>query len=294
MIYNRNFECFLGNADNLAEVATHEIGHGLGLGHSTVADAVMRSYAYGGARGPRLGADDLDAAHCHYPRPVAVVAPNGGETWTSGSQHTVLWTTPPEAGPDPGTVSIELSTNGGQTWSLLAAGEPDDGAWPWTLPAQTGSALQVRVLRPNRVSPTPAPYPSACSRDASNASFSIVASLAAGTVPGGAAGPPLTVARSGADLVLTWGPSCSGQATDYAVYEGSLAALRAGTWDLVPRDCSTGTDRTEIVSPGSGSRYYLVAALAAGSEGALGTSSSGAPRPAAPAACAPREASSCP
>ena len=81
MIFNDAFQCFLGNADNLAEVATHRLGHGLGFGHSTVPDAIMRSYAYGrNGRGPRpLGDDDRDGAHCLYPHTFALTAPNGGE-----------------------------------------------------------------------------------------------------------------------------------------------------------------------------------------------------------------------
>ena len=84
VIFNTNFSCFLGNADNLAEVATHELGHGLGFGHSTVADATMAAFAYGN-RGPRLGNDDKDAAHCHYPRALTLTSPNGGECWTAGT-----------------------------------------------------------------------------------------------------------------------------------------------------------------------------------------------------------------
>jgi hypothetical protein len=53
VIFNNNFQCFLGNADNLAEVATHELGHGIGFGHSAVADAIMRSWAAPGRRRSR-------------------------------------------------------------------------------------------------------------------------------------------------------------------------------------------------------------------------------------------------
>ncbi len=290
VIFNDNFECFLGDPNDLAEVAAHELGHGVGLGHSTVYDALMRSYVYGN-RGPRLGDDDRDGAHCHYPHALSVTSPNGGESWTAGTVRSIAWTSTAEAGPDPGTVSLQYSTDSGSSWTTLVSGEPNDGSYTWTVPDAPGTRTRVRVLRPNRVSPTPSPYPSACSSDASNADFAIVAALEAGTVPG--TGTPLRVQKSGSDLTVTWGASCAATASDYAIYEGTLAALRSCVWDHVSRTCTAGTDFTQTLTPGSGNRYYLVAPLAGSYEGTLGLTSWGILRPAAAAACAPREAESC-
>ena len=111
-------------------------------------------------------------------------------------------------------------------------------------------------------------------------------------VPGILAG--LQLARSGGSLGLSWTASCSGQATGYAVYEGTLSALRGGYSDLAPVTCAAGSDLTETFVPGAGDRYYLVAPTVPGAEGYLGNSSFGSPRPAAADACAPREAPSCP
>jgi hypothetical protein len=294
LIFNNAFGCFLGDPDNLAEVGTHELGHGIGFGHSAVADAVMRANAYGSARGPRLGDDDRDAAHCVYPHTLTVTSPNGGESWQASSVHSITWTATSEAGGDPGTVSLELSTNAGSSWSAIASGEPNDGSYAWTVPNSPGSQTRVRVVRPNRVSPTPAPYPQACTVDASNASFTLTAPPVAGTSPDGSTGTPVRIAKAGAALTITWGASCSGQATNYAVYEGNLSMLRSGMWDQLPVSCSAGTDLAETFAPNPGNRYYLVAPLAGGSEGSLGRGSSGIERPASPSACAPREASSCP
>lgn len=292
VIFNRNFECFLSNADNLAEVATHELGHGIGFGHSAVADAVMRSSAYGN-RGPRLGNDDRDAAHCHYPHTLAITSPNGGESWPAGSTRTVTWTATPESGGDPGVVNLEYSSDAGGSWSAIAGAEPNDGSYAWVVPSSATTRGRVRVIRPNRVVPTPAPYPSACSLDASNADFSITVATA-GTAPDGSNGAALRLARaSGTALTLTWGSSCSAGATNYAIYEGSLASLRSGTWDHAPSSCAAGLDRSEDLTPGAGDRYFLVTPTTPALEGRLGRSSSGALRPAAASACLPRESSSC-
>ncbi|GAB4226687.1 MAG: hypothetical protein Kow0062_28720 [Acidobacteriota bacterium] len=296
VIFNNNFGCFLGNPDNLAEVAAHELGHGIGYGHSTVFDAIMRASAYGN-RGPRLGDDDRDGAHCHYPHTLTVTAPNGGEDWPAGTQQTITWTATAEAGPDPGVVDIEYSVDDGATWQPVATGETNDGAYPWTVPDTPSTLARVRVIRPNLVSPTPSPYPSACSSDAGDAPFTISPSTppVAGTVPDGAsATAPLTLApATGGQITLSWGASCSGEHDDHAIYEGSLASLAGGTYDHQPVTCSAGPDLSETITPAPGARYYLVAPLAAGREGLLGTDGAGTDRPASGAACAPRETGSC-
>jgi hypothetical protein len=112
----------------------------------------------------------------------------------------------------------------------------------------------------------------------------------AGYVPAGSGSPGLTVgAEPDGRLRLAWEPSCSADATDHAVYEGSLDALRSGTWDHSPLTCSAGPDLVEYVQPGSGNRYYLVAPLVPGAEGLLGAASDGGERPASSLACLPRE-----
>ncbi len=296
VIFNNAFECFLGTPDNLAEVATHELGHGIGFGHSTVPDAIMRGNAYGN-RGPRLGDDDHDLAHCHYPHTFDVIAPDGGEILAPASVQQIVWTATGEQGPNPGWVDIELSLDDGGSWSVLSAGEPNDGSMSWTVPGVTSAAARVRVIRHNLVIPTPAPYPGACSQAVSDAAFVIgsVAAPVAGTVPDGASSQPLEIVPAAAgDLTVTWGASCSGQEDGYALYEGSLQSLWSGVWDPLPIRCGAAMTRTETLTPAAGSRYYLVAPLAGVSEGGLGLSSAGTPRPAPTATCQALETAVCP
>ena len=70
-------------------------------------------------------------------------------------------------------MTLEWSTDNGANWSTLASGEPDDGTYLWMVPASVGTGRRLRVRRYNRVTPTPAPYPAACSADGSNAAFTI-------------------------------------------------------------------------------------------------------------------------
>jgi hypothetical protein len=293
VIFANDLECFLGNPDNLAEIAAHELGHGLGFGHSSAADAIMRSYAYG-LRGPRLGDDDRDAAHCHYPHTLTLTSPNGGESWEAGTVETVEWLVTPEDGPSPGHVTLEYSMNGGEDWTTIAEDEFNDGHYEWMLPSVSGDDVRLRVIRHNRGGSVPPEYPSACSRDASDSSFIISApAVIAGSIPAGGAGAGLVIGKAPPGLLrLSWSPSCSGDVDGHAIYEGSMAALRDGVWDHAPATCSAGVDLVEYLDAGGGNRYFLVAPLAASFEGSIGNSSGGEPRPAAAAACGVREESS--
>jgi hypothetical protein len=293
VIFSNDFECFLGNPDNLAEIATHELGHGLGFGHSPAPDAIMRPYAYS-YRGPRLGADDRDAAHCHYPHTLTLTSPNGGESWEAGTVQAVEWLATTEDGPSPGEVTLEYSLNGGSDWTTIAEDADNDGFHPWLVPDVSGDDVRLRVVRHHRGGAVPAEYPSACSRDISDHPFGITEpALIAGTIPAGGPGAEMLIGKDPSGSIrLSWPPSCSGDVDGHAVYEGSISLLRTGSWDHAALTCSAGADLVEYVYPAGGDRYFLVAPLAGGSEGALGSSSGGEPRPPANAACAVRESSS--
>jgi hypothetical protein len=102
-------------------------------------------------------ADDTDLAG-----PAAgeytVVIPNGGEAWKIGTIRRIEWQSAIL-----GNVSVELSRDGGATWTTIFAGLVNDGAHKWTV---TGPATNRARLR---VCSTAAP--AVC--DASDANFVI-------------------------------------------------------------------------------------------------------------------------
>jgi hypothetical protein len=75
------------------------------------------------------------------PPSLRLTAPNGGEVLTAGSSFHVQWAT---TGSVP-TVKLELSTDGGTTWTTLADGLSNSGMSMWTVPNVSTSQARLRV-----------------------------------------------------------------------------------------------------------------------------------------------------
>jgi hypothetical protein len=106
---------------------------------------------------------------------LAVTAPNGGETWAGGSEHTLTWT----KGAGVMTVDVQRSDDSGGHWRTLARGLPGT-SYSYTVTAPYGKAVRIRVVDSH----------AAQFADASDADFSILdpATLDAGGPP-----PPLAL-----------------------------------------------------------------------------------------------------
>jgi len=71
---------------------------------------------------------------------VTGLAPNGGEAWLALSTQAISYTaSDPDQSPDPTTVSLDYSTDGGSHWTGIINGLPAVGTHNWTVP-DIGSA----------------------------------------------------------------------------------------------------------------------------------------------------------
>lgn len=124
---------------------------------------------------------------------VAVVSPNGGESWSTSSVHDITWTSANIAN-----VKLEYTLDGGASWNLITASTPAAaGSYSWTVPTTTSSNALVRVTDA-----------AGSTTDASNAAFSIV------TPP-----PPSSVAAytyTCSGLTCSFNASSSTGATGYS------------------------------------------------------------------------------
>jgi len=97
----------------------------------------------GRPRGPNpdIGAVEVqDTA----PPTVTVATPNGGENWAVGSAQNITWSATDNTGVT--AVDLYYSSDGGQSFTLIAAGEPNDGAYTWTVPNTPTSSALVKVV----------------------------------------------------------------------------------------------------------------------------------------------------
>lgn len=109
-----------------------------------------------------------DFAPQHYATPstpsVALNSPNGGETWTVGTNHDIKWVA--SGGTGSLTVSLYYSTTGlNGTYSPIATGLSNTGSYSWTVPNAPSTNVFVKAVVTDASSNT--------ANDSSNAAFTI-------------------------------------------------------------------------------------------------------------------------
>ncbi|HEX8539123.1 MAG TPA: endonuclease/exonuclease/phosphatase family protein, partial [Cystobacter sp.] len=71
---------------------------------------------------------------------LTVVLPNGGESWSAGSTHSIAWTASQISH-----VKLEYTTDG-STWNVISESIPaTDGGYTWQVPASATTKARVRV-----------------------------------------------------------------------------------------------------------------------------------------------------
>ncbi|MCE1189823.1 MAG: hypothetical protein LWX56_11870, partial [Ignavibacteria bacterium] len=90
---------------------------------------------------PSDESDNVFSIATSLPQSITVTAPNGGESWASGTSQSITWTS---SGID--SVKIEYSTDNGLHWLTLVAGMKSTGIYRWqSIPAVSSTNCLVRV-----------------------------------------------------------------------------------------------------------------------------------------------------
>lgn len=148
--FNPYASCDFGEHCIVREIATHELGHALGLGHSQFADATMFGVAHFDGRCASIHQDDINAITFVYP------ATGGGP-----GPLTILSTSPLGIATAGSAFSRQLLASGGATpysWSLVSGSLPDglnllpNGLISGTPSATGTSNFTVKVADPQNVS----------------------------------------------------------------------------------------------------------------------------------------------
>jgi len=105
---------------------------------------------------------DFTIQECESPS-VSVIAPNGGQSWCTGSTHDILWSASDNV--EVTNVALYYSTDGGAVWIPIDEEEPNDGVYPWVVPDAPSLHCRVKVVAYDEASNS--------GQDASDADFTI-------------------------------------------------------------------------------------------------------------------------
>ena len=76
---------------------------------------------------------------------ITVTSPTVGQQWANNSLQNITWTSTGVAG----TVNIQLSRNGGSTWTTIIGNTPDDGSQTWKVKRPQTTQARIRVCSVN-------------------------------------------------------------------------------------------------------------------------------------------------
>ena len=115
--------------------------------------------------------DESDAVFTIVTPSLTLSSPNGGELILIGANYNVTWTDNTGLA----TIKIELSTNGGSTWTTVAANAPNNGSYSWAVPNSPSTTCLIRISDPTDGTPN----------DVSNDNFTITNPNLVLTAPNG-------------------------------------------------------------------------------------------------------------
>ncbi len=136
-----------GTSVNTAAGGTYTL-NGLAAGTYTVTPAKVGFTFNPTSRSVTVGPDASGkdfVATAQAASTITVTAPNGGENWTIDTNQAITWTSSNVSG----NVKIELSRDGGATYSTLFAATANDGTENWTVAAPASNSALLRITSVN-------------------------------------------------------------------------------------------------------------------------------------------------
>jgi hypothetical protein len=169
---------------------------------------------------------------------IIVISPNGGENWPIGSIQNIRWTSSGTSG----RVSVELSTNGGVSWTPIFPDLVDDGIKEWTVPNTPSNNCLIRITDTDG-SPS----------DRSDGPFRIVGPAPSITVTSPSTGD---IWQGGTSRTISWISENAGSAVQIQLYRGDLFQEIANNtpndgshnWSIAPNLPDASNYRVRITS----------------------------------------------
>ncbi|MCK4654534.1 MAG: DUF1349 domain-containing protein [Candidatus Cloacimonetes bacterium] len=165
-----------------------------------------------------------------FPGCITLLAPNGGETYTVGDSLSVSWTSQ-----DITNVKIELSTNGGTSWTeLIASTNASTGTYSTIVPNSPSSACKIKVTDTGDAS---------C-EDVSDNVFTIIA--------GSPVNVSIEIIDGGSSIKISW----DNEGYEYKIYSCDDPY---GTFDSLETTV-TNTGQVILPAPAEAKKFYRVTA----------------------------------
>jgi hypothetical protein len=127
------------------------------------------------------------------PPAITVTTPNGGETLPMGSAYNITWDSFGPAATIGSYVRIQISRNGGVSWSTITSSTVNDGIYSWTATGPESTQCRIRVTSTSSGTYT----------DTSDANFTIADTTAPTPNPMTWATEPYAVSTSSISMVAT-------------------------------------------------------------------------------------------
>ena len=177
--------------------------------------------------------DKSDANFTILPIPViTITSPELNDIWRVGVEKDITWTD--NGGLISNNLTIKYSTNAGSSWTDIATGQANDGAYTWTVPDNVSETSLIKIIDASRPTTT-----------ATSPNFKILDPLVAITSPNGGEvwaisdRAPVTWTTEGAvsdNLILEY--SIDGETGTYYLVEAGVENTGSYTW-VVPDTLSS-------------------------------------------------------